>query len=288
LLTTTAILVTYNSAAVLPRALASLPQCLPAIVVDNASTDASAAIAEAAGAKVIRNAANLGFGRANNIGLRAAATEWVLLLNPDAALHPGFLEAMAAAITACPDAVVLVPSITTSRGRFRKWSSVLTPAAFRPGELAPGLRRIGFASGGVMLARREALLGLGGFDEEIFLYFEDDDLSRRVIEAGRDIVLVEAAEAEHVGNVSTPPSPDLAYMKHWHLAWSERHVRRKFGLAAPGPWRVAESLTKMLWARLRRDRMAEAKQMGLVNGTLGHMRGLNAMDIRDGLRMERA
>jgi ribosome modulation factor len=43
----------------------------------------------------------------------------------------------------------------------------------------------------------------------------------------------------------------------------------------------------MLWAQLRRDRMEEAKQLGLINGTLGHTRGLLAMDVRDSLLMER-
>jgi N-acetylglucosaminyl-diphospho-decaprenol L-rhamnosyltransferase len=283
----TAILVTFNSAAVLPAALASLPPGRPAIVVDNASTDASATIAEAADATVIRNTANLGFGTANNAGIRAATTDWLLLLNPDAALKPGFLDAMAAAIAAHPEAAILVPSITTSKGRFTKHSSMLTPPSFQPRQVAPGIRSIGFASGGVMLARRDVLLSLGGFDEALFLYFEDDDLSRRVREAGHAILLVEAAEAVHTGNVSTPPSPDLTYMKHWHMAWSERHVKLKYEMAVRGWWRVAESAVKLAGAMLRRDRMEEAKQRGLIDGTIGHLRGLKAMDLRDTVRMAR-
>jgi GT2 family glycosyltransferase len=286
MLPATAILVTFNSAAVLPAALASLPVGMTAIVVDNASRDGSAGIAEAAGAAVIRNAENLGFGRANNAGIRAAATDWVLLLNPDAALTPGFMDQMAAAAAAHPDAAILVPSITTSKGRFAKHSSVLTPPGFRSSQIAPGLRSIGFASGGVMLARRSVLIDLGGFDENVFLYFEDDDLSRRILDAGRDILLVEGAEAAHTGNVSSPPSPGMAYVKHWHMAWSERHARLKYGLDAPGWWRVAESSVKFSLAWIRRDRMEAAKQMGLADGTRAHMRGEKAADVRDQLAME--
>jgi len=285
-LSVTAILVAYNSAAVLAEALASLPAGTTAIVVDNGSTDDSIAIAEAAGVNVIRNGINLGFGEANNIGMRAALTEWVLLLNPDARLEAGFLEAMELAIAARPKAALLVPSITTSRGPFRKWSSILTPSGFMSREIAPGIRSIGFASGGILLARRDALLALGGFDEDIFLYFEDDDLSRRALDAGHEILLVERAKASHIGNVSTPPSPELTAMKQWHLAWSERHVRKKFGMVPPGYWRAAESLVKMFLAKLARNRMEEAKQRGLVEGTLAHMRGVKAQDARDRAGLE--
>ena len=75
--------VAYNSASALRGMLGSLPPGLGVIVVDNASADDSAAMAEGAGARVIRNGANLGFGAGCNIGMAAAATEFVLLANPD-------------------------------------------------------------------------------------------------------------------------------------------------------------------------------------------------------------
>jgi N-acetylglucosaminyl-diphospho-decaprenol L-rhamnosyltransferase len=282
----TAILVTYNSAAVIADALASLPAGVPAVVVDNASTDDSAVIAERAGATVIRMERNIGFGAANNIGLSAARTDFVALVNPDAVLRPGCLEAIVRTAESHPEAALFLPVITTSKGTFTKHHSILTPSNFAPGPASPGITRIGFASGGVFVARRNVMDDLGGFDDAIFLYFEDDDLSRRVIDAGHAILLVDAAEAGHIGNVSSPPSPALTYMKHWHLAWSERYVCRKFGLAAPGYWRIAESLVKLLWSQVSRNRMEEAKQLGLINGTFGHMRGLKASEVRDNLVME--
>jgi GT2 family glycosyltransferase len=201
--------------------------------------------------------------------------------NPDARVEAGFLAAMEQAVTMRAEASLLVPAITTSRGPFRKWSSILTPPDFVSREVLPGIRSIGFASGGILLARRSAMQELKGFDEDIFLYFEDDDLSRRALDAGHEILLVETAKATHIGNVSTPPSPELTLMKQWHLAWSERHVRKKFRMMAPGYWRVAESVVKMLWAQVTRNPMESAKQQGLINGTLGHMRGLKAQDVRD-------
>lgn len=279
----TAILVSYNSSAVIAGALESLPPDCPAIVVDNASTDESAAIAEKRGATLIRRSDNAGFGVANNDGWKAATTSYVLFLNPDARLRPGCLDALLAAAERHPDAGLLVPTLLKPNGeRFEKWSSPICAPAFRPRNRADStVRDIAFASGAVILARRDILIKLGGFDPAIFLYFEDDDLSRRVLDLALRILHVPDAVAEHAGNASSPPSPQMTAMKHWHLAWSERHVRRKHGLRAWSHWRVLESSVKLYLARLRGDTNEQAKQRGLRNGTLAALRGLQAQVVRD-------
>ena len=278
----TAILVAHDSAAVLGAALASLPAGIRAIVVDNASRDDSAAIAEAVGAQVIRSGENLGFGLANNRGIVAATTPFVLLLNPDATLEPDCLAQLLAVAERRPEAALLVPTILKANGqRFEKWGSPICDPVFRPDGGDADARPIAFASGAVVLARREALNAVGGFDPAIFLYFEDDDLSRRVLDRGWCILHVPAAVARHVGNVSSPPTDRMTAMKHWHLAWSERHVRKKHGLPVFSRWRVMESLVKLGWARLRGDSHEAAKQRGLVQGTLAALRGAAAQDVRD-------
>jgi N-acetylglucosaminyl-diphospho-decaprenol L-rhamnosyltransferase len=279
----TTILVTFNSAAVIGEALASLPAGTSAIVVDNASSDDSADIAARYGAKVIRLDQNAGFGVANNDGIQASSTTYVLMLNPDARLRDGAVDALIAAAEANPDAGLLVPTLFKADGTvFRKQASLVCDPVFKAGKnVQAGLRAISFASGAAVLARRDVLERLGGFDPALFLYFEDDDLSRRVLDAGFSILHVEAAVADHAGNMSSPPSVAMTCMKHWHLAWSERYVKRKFGLAAPGYWRVLESTVKRLWATLLRNQMEVAKQRGLVDGTLAHLRGVKAQDVRD-------
>ncbi|MFM9975588.1 MAG: hypothetical protein ACKVON_13565, partial [Beijerinckiaceae bacterium] len=82
-------------------------------------------------------------------------------------------------------------------------------------------------------------------------------------------------------NASSPPSPQMTAMKHWHLARSERHVRRKHGLRAWSHWRVLESSVKLFLAQLRRDRNEQAKQRGLLKGTLAAFRGVQAQEVRD-------
>jgi len=114
--------VAYNSAGALRGLLASVPPGLGVIIVDNASSDDSVAVAEAAGARVIRNAANLGFGAGCNIGMNAAETEFVLLANPDTRLDGAALAQLVAAADAFPDAAILAPMLCDESGvRVRSW-----------------------------------------------------------------------------------------------------------------------------------------------------------------------
>ena len=278
----TAILVAHDSCGVIGAALASLPPGVSAIVVDNGSRDDSVAIAEAAGARVIRNPDNLGFGLANNAGLALADTPYVLFLNPDATLAPDCLEALLAAAERRPEAALLVPTLLKGDGRrFEKWTSPICDPVFRAQPRDDEARPIAFASGAVVLARREAMEAVGGFDPAIFLYFEDDDLSRRVLDRGWRILHVPAATARHVGNVSSPATERMTEVKHWHLAWSERHVRKKHGLPVFSRWRIGETLVKLAWARLTGDRQGAAKQRGLLRGTRAALGGVAAQDVRD-------
>ncbi len=278
----TAILVTHDSAAVIGAALASLPAGTPAIVVDNASRDDSVAIAEAAGATVIRAGENLGFGLANNRGIAAADTPFVLFLNPDATLAPGCLETLLAVAELRHEAALLVPTILKANGqRFEKWQSPICDPVFRTEPADADAMPIAFASGAVVLARREAMDAIKGFDPAIFLYFEDDDLSRRVLDRGWRILRVPSATARHVGNVSSPATERMTEIKHWHLAWSERHVREKHGLPVFSRWRIIESMVKLGWAQLTGNRQEAAKQRGLLHGTRAALRGVAAQDVRD-------
>ena len=62
---------------------------------------------------------------------------------------------------------------------------------------------------------------------------------------------VPAVVARHAGNRSSPPSPEMTRIKHFHLAWSERYVRLKHGLPVFSRWRVGECAVKLLWAQIR-------------------------------------
>ncbi|HUR86695.1 MAG TPA: glycosyltransferase family 2 protein [Solirubrobacteraceae bacterium] len=162
--------------------------------------------------------ANRGFAAANNAGLRVTANPFVLFLNPDTQLVAGTLADAVAELAAMPEVGLLATRQLTSDGAvypsLRRYPSVSRALAQALGsERWPLVRgRVGerildrdqyerarecdWTTGAVMLARRDALVSAGDFDERFFLYCEETDLCLRITQAGWRIMY-----SPHVGFV---------------------------------------------------------------------------------------
>ena len=278
----TAVVVTYDSAQVLPACLEALARDnVPVIVVDNASGDDSVAIAERMGVRVIRNARNEGFGRGMNAGVAAAQTDFCLLTNPDLTYDPGAVQALVDAAGRWPDAGILAPRLIEPDGRFF-WQhrSMLAPYLANPHgipALPDGDCCSPFLSGASMLVRRDLFLSLGGFDPSIFLFYEDDDLCRRVADAGRALVHVHGSVARHVRGGSSTPKPGQIHRVRWHMAWSRAYVCRKWGLPDPTAATIRQNLPKWLLATVFGQRKRAERYGGSVAGARAFRQGQTAL-----------
>ena len=179
------------------------------IVVDNASTDNAAEVAYAFGCRVIRNSANAGFARAVNAGWRAAATEWIAVLNSDIELDPDWLARLlecAARMKASFATGLIIDAAkrTVIDGTYDLVSCA--GCAWRAGfgqTVAPlSTSRIAIAPGTACLFRRGVLEQLGGYEESFESYLEDIDLGLRCMRHGMGGVFVPAALAWHHGSAT--------------------------------------------------------------------------------------
>ncbi len=269
-----AVIVVYNSGAVIEACLQSLAGIDDIVVVDNAADDR---LQQRPGIRYIRNPDNLGFGRGCNTGIAAAKHDLVLLVNPDAVLELGALEKLLAASQAYPEAALLMPAILTPDGSVEPshdaglFEKRTMPK--RRGEPDPeGDLCANFLSGAVLLLRKPAFDAIGGFDPNIFMYFEDDDLSLRLRQAGHALVRVNAARARHIGGGSSGPSDAVQRFKNWHFAWSRLYLERKFNGAAAA-WRDGLALLfrrggKALLYRLTSNRKKALRDGALAKGFL--------------------
>lgn len=283
----TAIVVAFDSGHVLPECLSSLAgEGTRIIVVDNASSDASAELSAQYDAHVIRNARNEGYGRANNIGARAATSEYIFIVNPDVVVEAGTVGRLVEAARAYPDAGLLAPRIMEPGGRvfFQPRSLLSTYLQNEKGKLAvpEGDACAPFASGACFLMRRDLFVAIGGFDPAIFLFYEDDDLCRRLADQGRSIVFVPAATVRHSRGRSSAARPGRAFTARWHQAWSKAYVSRKYGLPSPAPAMFAMNALKTAAAMLTFNRKLIERYGGSAAGALAWMTGQGALQ-RQGL-----
>lgn len=273
--------VSYNSSAQLPGFLDSVAALSPrprhVVIVDNASSDAAAsqAIAAGHGAVLLRLQRNVGYGGAVNEGVRALPrdVEYVLVSNPDVSLTPDSVGILVAAAdrnaragaigprilnpdgTTYPSARS-VPSLRTGVGHAvfgHPWPTNPWTRSYR-GERATASeqRTAGWLSGSCFLVRRSAFDDVGGFDEGYFMYFEDVDLGYRLGLAGWTNLYEPSAAATHVGGLST--RTESTRMLRAHHESAIRFIRRKYSARglAPVRWALTAGLRLRLWLLARR------------------------------------
>ncbi|HEX6488860.1 MAG TPA: glycosyltransferase family 2 protein [Candidatus Dormibacteraeota bacterium] len=180
------------------------------VVIDNASTDGSVELVRSRfpAARLVANSSNLGFAGGCNAGIRATKHPYVVLLNNDTRVRPGFLAALRAAALSDERAGAVTsklvyadrPNVIQNAGTLLHDDGAGTDRG--EGERDGGqygLREEVFAfCGAAALLRREALDDCGLFDERFYMYYEDTDLSWRMRLRGWRIVYEPAAVVEHV------------------------------------------------------------------------------------------
>jgi GT2 family glycosyltransferase len=220
------------------------------IVVDNCSSDGSPEMVAAEFPEVIlvHSSSNLGFAKANNMGIARARGEHMALVNSDVLLHPGCFRELVKHMDRDPEVGLLGPRVLGGDGKLQRscrklptvWNvlcqSLLLHRAFPGRPFFSGREmhywnhdtesEVQILSGCFWLARRDAVNQVGGLDERFFFYGEDADWCKRFRDAGWKVMLQPAATATHFGGASSANAP-LRYSIEQHRAnlayWRKHH-----------------------------------------------------------------
>lgn len=225
------ILVNYNTCKLTCACIQSILQYVRSveyeiIVVDNQSSDNSTEVIPAVSPKVkyIQSPANLGFGRANNLGAKHATGEYLFLLNTDTLLQndpfPYFINHM----EQHPDCGVVGGLLMSAHNTIARSGGVIYSIKkylkiavnsykrhlsknedSRYKEFNPQLamQKVGYVIGADMFMSRGVFTAIGGFDENIFMYFEDVELCNRLHKAGYSAWLIQGPEIIHLEGESS-------------------------------------------------------------------------------------
>lgn len=239
----------WNQPELTARCLESIARAadLPArlILVDNGSDPPTRDLLEAArkrdpgSVQVIRNETNLGFIKGVNQGIRAARAEWVCLLNNDTVVTPGWLTEMLKAARADPKTGLVNPTSNSLGFHPAKGQT--------PEEYAAGLRsqsgastELATALGFCLLAPLALFDAIGLLDEQYGMgYFDDDDLSRRVRQAGYRCLRACAAYVYHEEKASFRHLPD----REKDFKENKRKFQQKWGRPLRILWEVPPGLS---------------------------------------------
>jgi N-acetylglucosaminyl-diphospho-decaprenol L-rhamnosyltransferase len=228
----TVVIVTFNSAHCIPDLVAGLGHLKNVVFVDNNSDDGTAkTIAEKLPqAEVLCNAKNLGFGAANNRALNRAQTPYCLLLNPDCLPKPEFFDQLMEAAKRHAQAAIIAPHLIKRNGDIEisyRWPATHWVSS---GPGAEAACCVGFACGAALLLNMSLVRPLGFFDEDFFLYYEDEDLCQRVFESKNQIVLIPELQVTHLSRGSVRGKHPLRseYLRGFHHAQSKLLFEAKY------------------------------------------------------------
>lgn len=201
------------------------------IVVDNASDDGSVDLIKEKfpSVNLIVNKKNLGFSKANNIGLKIAVGKFVMLINPDTIVQEDTIQKMLKFFNDTPDAGLAGCKILNPDGSLQlacrrsfpgPWTSFCKVTGLS--SLFPNNRifarynltylnedqtyEVDAISGSFMMAKKEAIEKVGGLDEQFFMYGEDLDLCYRIQKAGFKVYYVHSTQIIHYKGESTKRS----------------------------------------------------------------------------------
>lgn len=301
------VLVSWNVADLLAACLDSIYAGLgtlqaDVIVVDSGSSDQTVALLRARFPQVIMLAQgeNIGYTRANNLGLAQAKGRYLLLLNPDTEIIGDALQRMVAYLDANPTVGIVGPfthntdgSYQSTRRRFPTLATAFFESTWLQG-LAPKsiLQRyyvedaphdqmldVDWVQGSALMARREVYEQIGGLDEGYVMYSEELDWCKRAKDAGWRVVFLADAEITHHGGKS---SDQVVARRHILFQQSKlRYFRKYHGALA------AQALRAVLLLNY-------GVQLGVewIKGLLGHKRELRRERVqqywqvlRSGLRV---
>lgn len=227
------IIVTYNHKKYMKACLTSVLTNSPleVIIVDNGSTDGTAEFIEKEfpQVKLIKSPRNLGYGGGNNLGVKYAKGEYVVILNPDTKVEENWLEELLKPLENS-ERLITTPKILTydgskinTCGNIDHFTGLTftrglneSPGRFNRFEYLSGL------SGACFAMRKEDYLELGGFDENFFSYMEDAEFSWRAHARGFRILYVPTSIVYHDYELNVPPK------KIYHLEKGRYIILRKY------------------------------------------------------------
>ena len=224
------VIVTLKSENVIDQCIKSIDNNLPIVVVENSNNHKFKDYLESEykNVKCVLTNSNLGMGAGNNIGIKLTKTQYALILNADVILKPDTLNEIFLASEKISDFSILSP--ISSDVNYPNYGIVENKNKIKISEEP---FKVDYVDGFAMLFNKNKFKDNIYFDENFFLYLENNDLCLRVNRRGDSIYVIPRAKVYH-GGAKTLDSKyynEVELSRNWHWVWSKFYFNKKnFGL----------------------------------------------------------
>ena len=214
----TFVIVTYNSESVIQDCLNTLPSDSKKIIIENSNNINFEKDLKLKYDNIeVILSENIGMGAGNNIGLNACKTKFAYVLNPDTKLNQNTIKNLINGLSQISDFSIASPLNDDPNYPNYKISN-----SYKKDQNILSVDRIdGFS----MLINLEKFTDNNFFDENFFLYLENDDLCLRVKNKNENIYIVKNSLINHTGGISK--KQNLEYLRNWHWMWSKFYFNKK-------------------------------------------------------------
>jgi GT2 family glycosyltransferase len=271
-------IVTYNSAEIIKKTFIPIAGIKQKIIVDNNSSDDTINVLRqfSPDTFLIANKENRGFATGCNQIINLAKTKYILLLNPDLYIGIAAISLLLTEAEKYPQAAIIAPVLRYQDGRIQR-SFLPFNELVADSQSMLEVFMVEHVIGAAMLINTEMVKRIGCFDEDFFLYGEDEDLCLRVRNAGYRIIIITKAEAVHLYGKSSIQDKNLNAFKYKNLGWARMHIAKKhkgyFGVLKRTLKNIGIHLPLSIIAKIIGKKDVFESSWNTVIGTLGYLLG---------------
>ena len=221
------IIVSYKSEYVIENCINSIDNEIEIIVIDNSDDDVLKKKIESKykNVKYFLSKKNLGMGAANNLGIKKINRDFAFILNPDVTLERNSINEIFIASKEIDNFGIIAPLSNKDQ-----YPNYILKEGHNFDPVKPF--KVKSVDGYAMILNLKKLKKIDNFnffDENFFLYLENEDLCKRLIEINEDIYVIPKSKIDHLGGKAVDPKyrNEIEYLRNWHWMWSKFYFNKK-------------------------------------------------------------
>ena len=271
------IIVSFKSEHVIEDCINSIGREIEIIIIDNSNNDDFKKKIESKyqNVRCILSKHNLGMGAGNNLGIKNVNKDFALILNPDVILESNSMKEIFTATSEINDFGIIAPISNKE-----KYPNYILKKGHDFDPIKPF--KVKSVDGYAMflnLKRLKKLSNFNFFDENFFLYLENEDLCKRLTESNENIYIIPKSTINHLGGKAVDPkhTNEIEYLRNWHWMWSKFYFNKKhYGYLIA----LLKTLKNLISAKIKffyylitlntfKRKIYQMRLLGLVNSMIG-------------------